>query len=77
MTLPCITTGRQDTPRLSCRRVCFASSLGSNSTDRAAADRSRSTRHIDICWRSAGLIPSSPRPRVAQAPHHKQIGSSL
>jgi hypothetical protein len=47
MALPCVTTGRQDTPRLSCRRVCFASSLGSNSTDRAAADRSRSTRHID------------------------------
>jgi hypothetical protein len=75
MTLPCVTTGRQDTRRLSCRRVRFAGSLGSNSTDRAAADRSRSTRHIDICWHFAGLIPSSPRPRVAQAAHHKQIGS--
>ena len=70
-----IITGRQDIPRLSRRPVCLAGSLGSNSTDRAAADRWRSTSHIDICWRSVGVITSSPRPRAAQAAHHKQIGT--
>jgi hypothetical protein len=69
-----ITAGQQDTPRLSRRPVCLAGSLGSNSIDRAAADRSRSTSHIDICWRSIGAITSSHRPRAAQAAHHKQIG---
>jgi hypothetical protein len=68
-------TGRQDTSRLSRRAVCLAGPLGSNSTDRAAADRSRSTSHIDICWRSLGVITSSPKPRAAQAAHHKQIGT--
>ena len=47
-----IITGRRDIPRQSRRTVCLAGSLGSNSTDRAGADRSRSTSHIDICWRS-------------------------
>ena len=70
-----ITTGRRGTPRQSRRSVCLAGSLGPNSTDRAGADRSGSTSHIDICWRSLGVITSSPRPRAAQAAHHKQIGT--
>jgi hypothetical protein len=70
-----ITTRRQDTPRLRRRPVCLAGSLRPNSTDRAGADRSRSTSHIDICWRSVGVITSSSRPRAAQAAHHKQIGT--
>jgi hypothetical protein len=69
-----ITASRQGAPRLSRRPVCLAGALGSNSTDRAGADRSRSTSHIDICRRSVGVTTSSPRPRAAQAAHHKQIG---
>ena len=77
MGLPDITAGQQDTSRLSCRRVCFVGSLGSNPTDRAVADRSRSTSHIGICFRSAGVITSPPSLRVAQVTQHKQIGSRL
>jgi hypothetical protein len=75
MTFRSVTAGRQDTQRLFRRRVCFVGSLSLNSTERAAADRSRSTSHIDICWRSVGVITNSPRPRAAQAAQHKQIGS--
>jgi hypothetical protein len=77
MASPNIIAGRQHTPRVFHRRVCFVGSLGSNSTERATADRSRSTSHIDVCWRSVGVVASSPspRPRVTQKAHHKQIGS--
>jgi hypothetical protein len=46
MVIPEVTTVRQDTSRIGRRRVSSAA-RGSDSTDQPAADRSRSTSHID------------------------------
>ena len=60
-----ISADRQDIATAQCR-VCCGGSLGPDSTDRVAADRSK----VNLPH-----FTSSPRPRVAQAAHHKEIGS--
>jgi hypothetical protein len=57
-----ISTDRQDIATAPCRVCCG----GPDSTDRVAADRSK----VNLPH-----FTSSPRPRVAQAAPHKEIGS--
>jgi hypothetical protein len=74
MVFPDITAGRQDTSRLSCRRVSSAARrVGTRLISQPLTDRGQPAT-LTICWRSAGVI-ATPRPRVAQTAHHKQIGS--
>ena len=74
MTFPNITAGRQDTSRQGRRRVSSAARrVGTRLISQPLTDRGH--HHIDDCWRSAGVITTPTRPRLAQATHHKQIGS--
>jgi hypothetical protein len=74
MAIPEITAVRQDTPRLSRRRVSSAARrVGTRLISQPLTDRGEPAT-LTICWRSAGVI-TTPRPRVAQTAHHKQIGS--
>jgi hypothetical protein len=75
MVLPEITTVRQDIPRMGRRRVSLeARRVGTRLIRQPLTDRGQPAT-LTICRRSAGVIASSTRPRVAQAAHHKQIGS--
>jgi hypothetical protein len=75
MASPDITAGRQDIPRMGRRRVSSAARrVGTRLVGQPLTDRGLPAT-LTISRRSAGVIPSSPRPRVAQAAHHKQIGS--
>jgi hypothetical protein len=70
-----ITTVRQDTPQIGRRRVSSAARrVGTRLISQPLTDRVQPAT-LTICRHSAGVIPSSSRPRVAQAAHHKQIGS--
>jgi hypothetical protein len=75
MVIPEITTVRQDTPQMGHRRVSSAArGVGTRLISQPLTDRGQPAT-LTICRRSAGVITSSPRQRVAQAAHHKQIGS--
>jgi hypothetical protein len=70
-----ITAVPQDTSRLGRRRVSSAARrVGTRLIRQPLTDRVQPATST-ICRRFAGVIPSCPRPRVAQAAHHKQIGS--
>jgi hypothetical protein len=75
MALPDITADQQDTPRMGRRWVSLAArGVGTRLISQPLTDRVQPAT-LTSCRRSAGVIASSTRPRVAQAAHHKQIGS--
>jgi hypothetical protein len=75
MTFPNITAGRQDTSRLGRRRVSSAARrFGTRLISQPLTDRGQPATSTN-CRRSAGVITTPTRPRLAQATHHKQIGS--